>query len=72
MIILKSERDLEAMRPACALAGTVLNEVAAFIKPGVTTRQVDEFAAARIKQSRREERVFGLSEVSVPYLHLGQ
>jgi methionyl aminopeptidase len=27
----------------------VLNEVAAFIQPGVTTRQVDEFAAARIK-----------------------
>ena len=30
MIILKSERDLEAMRPACAVAGAVLDEVAAF------------------------------------------
>ncbi len=49
MIILKSERDLEAMRPACALASTVINEVAAFIQPGVTTSQVDEFAAARMK-----------------------
>jgi methionyl aminopeptidase len=49
MIILKSERDLEAMRPACAVASTVLNEVAAFIQPGLTTRQVDEFAAGRIK-----------------------
>lgn len=49
MIILKSERDLEAMRPACAVASAVLNEVAAFIQPGVTTRQVDEFAAARMK-----------------------
>jgi methionyl aminopeptidase len=49
MIILKSERDLEAMRPACALASTVLNEVGAFIQPGVTTGQVDEFAAARMK-----------------------
>ena len=49
MIILKSERDLEAMRPACTIAGTVLNEVAAFIKPGVTTREADEFAAERIK-----------------------
>ena len=38
------------MRPACAVAGTVLDEIAAFIKPGVTTRQVDEFAARRIKQ----------------------
>jgi len=49
MIILKSERDLEAMRPACAIAGAVLNEVAAFIRPGVTTRDVDEFGAAQMK-----------------------
>ncbi len=49
MIILKSERDLEAMRPACSVASAVLNEVSAFIQPGVTTRQVDEFAASRIK-----------------------
>ena len=49
MIILKSERDLEAMRPACAVAGTVLEEVAAFVQPGVTTKEVDEFAASRIK-----------------------
>jgi methionyl aminopeptidase len=50
MILLKSERDLEAMRPACTVAGTVLEEVAAFIQPGVTTRDVDEYAASRIKQ----------------------
>jgi methionyl aminopeptidase len=50
MIILKSERDLEAMRPACAVASAVLNEVSSFIQPGLTTRQVDEFAASRMKQ----------------------
>lgn len=49
MIILKSERDLEAMRPACVVASTVLEEVSAFIQPGITTRQVDEYAADRIK-----------------------
>src|SRR5208282_1574925 len=37
------------MRPACALAGAVLEAIAAFIKPGLTTREVDEFAAAQIK-----------------------
>ena len=37
------------MRPACAVASTVLEEVAAFIQPGVTTREVDEFAAERMK-----------------------
>ena len=50
MIILKSERDLEAMRPACRVAATVLDEVAAFVQPGVTTRAVDEYAAGRIKE----------------------
>jgi methionyl aminopeptidase len=49
MIILKSERDLEAMRPACLVAGRVLNDVAAFIQPGLTTEQVDKFAGARMK-----------------------
>jgi methionyl aminopeptidase len=49
MIVLKSERDLRLMRPACAIAGKILDEIAAFIKPGVTTRQVDQFAAAQIK-----------------------
>ena len=49
MIILKTERDLEAMRPACEVGSTVLEEVAAFIKPGLTTLEVDDFAAARMK-----------------------
>jgi len=50
MIILKSERDLEAMRPACVVAQKVLNEVSDFIQPGITTREIDQFAASRIKQ----------------------
>jgi methionyl aminopeptidase len=49
MIVLKNERDLEAMRPACAVASVVLDEVGAFIQPGVTTREIDNFAAQRIK-----------------------
>jgi methionyl aminopeptidase len=49
MIILKNERDLEAMRPACVVAGTVLDEVAAWIAPGMTTREIDAYAATRIK-----------------------
>ena len=49
MIILKNEPDLEAMRPACAVARTILDEVSEFIQPGRTTRQIDQFAAARIK-----------------------
>lgn len=49
MIIIKSERDLEVMRVACQVAQRVLNDVTAFIQPGITTREVDDFAAERIK-----------------------
>jgi len=45
----ENDRDLEAMRPACSVAGSVLNDVAAWIKPGVTTKEIDLYAAARIK-----------------------
>ena len=36
------------MRPACEVAAKVLDDVAKFIRPGLTTRQVDGFAAERI------------------------
>ncbi len=49
MIILKTERDLVAMRPACRAAALVLDEVAAAIRPGLTTREIDRFAAERIR-----------------------
>lgn len=49
MIIIKTARDLELMRPACRIARQVLDEVCAFIRPGVTTREVDAYAASRIK-----------------------
>jgi methionyl aminopeptidase len=48
-IKLKTEDDLKLMRPACIVAGKVLDEIAAYIKPGLTTRQVDNFAAERIR-----------------------
>ena len=50
MIILKSERDLEAMRPACTVARMVLDEVCDFIQPGRTTQEINQYAASRIKQ----------------------
>jgi len=37
------------MRPACAMTAHVLDEIAAYIKPGLTTRQVDEFAGECIR-----------------------
>jgi len=47
------------MRPACNVAARVLDEVAAFIAPGVTTRQIDDFAARRIKHYGAESAFLG-------------
>ncbi len=49
MIIIKNERDIEGMRMAGSVAAAVLNEVSSFIQPGLTTREIDNFAAERIK-----------------------
>lgn len=37
------------MRAAGGVAGAVLDEICAWITPGVTTKEIDNFAAARIK-----------------------
>ena len=49
-IVLKSARDMERMRPACRIAREVLEEVAAKIQPGMTTKLLDELAAEEIKR----------------------
>jgi len=65
MIILKSERDLEAMRPACAVARLVLDEVSAFIQPGMTTKEIDNFAASRIRACGDEARFLVIASILV-------
>jgi len=47
------------MRPACAVASMVLEEVAVFIRPGVTTHEVDYYAASRIKHYGARSAFFG-------------
>lgn len=49
MIPIKDDQELDLMRVAGRVAGTVLDEVAQWVQPGVTTKEVDEFAAERIK-----------------------
>src|ERR1041384_3786208 len=49
MIILKNERDIEGMRAAGWVASMVLQEICAWITPGQTTRQIDDYAAGRIR-----------------------
>lgn len=50
MIVLKNERDIEVMRAAGSVAAEVLNLVGSWIRPGVTTREIDNYAANLIKE----------------------
>jgi methionyl aminopeptidase len=50
MIILKNERDIEAMRMSGAVAAEVLHLLGNWIKPGVTTKEIDNYAAQLIKE----------------------
>ena len=50
MIILKNERDIEAMRASGAVAAEVLHLLGSWIKPGVTTKDIDSYAAQLIKE----------------------
>jgi methionyl aminopeptidase len=47
-IILKSSREIAHMREACRIAAVVLNRVAAEVKLGMTTAELDELAANEV------------------------
>src|ERR1700747_2580158 len=45
MIPIKSGKEVEKMRQACRTAREILDRVSELIRPGITTREVDEAAA---------------------------
>ncbi|MDX1976141.1 MAG: type I methionyl aminopeptidase [Pseudanabaenaceae cyanobacterium bins.68] len=49
-IELKSERELELMRESSRIVATVLKEISLMLAPGMTTKQVDQFAEQRIRE----------------------
>ena len=49
MIPIKSPADLKGMRVACRISARLLAEVAAEVRPGTTTGELDAFAAARMR-----------------------
>ena len=51
-IIIKNSAELDAMRISCRKTATILHKVAAKVAPGVTTRELDDYAA---ELARKEE-----------------
>ena len=48
MIIIKSDREIDIMREAGKVTGEILRDIEGFIKPGMTTHDVDAFVETRI------------------------
>ena len=51
MIPIKNPKEAEKMRLACRVASDILDRVVAIIRPGITTKEVDEAAADMMQEA---------------------
>ena len=52
MIPIKNEREIEKMRQSCKTASAILDRVSSLLRPGLTTREVDQAAADFISEEK--------------------
>ena len=50
MIILKSEKEIQAIRKSCLIVAKVLAELEQMIEPGISTKDLDAFAEKKAKE----------------------
>ncbi len=48
MIIIKSKREIDMMREAAKVTGEILKELEDFVKPGISTKDIDTFVEGKI------------------------
>ena len=49
MIIIKSKREIELMREPCKVTAELLHDLADYIRPGISTMDVNDFVEKRIE-----------------------
>ena len=59
MIPIKSAREVEKMRRACRTASEVLDRVSDLVRPGISTKEIDEAAAAFMQEARVKSAFLG-------------
>src|ERR1700751_3126523 len=59
MIPIKNAREIEKMRQACRTASDVLDRVGDLVRPGVTTKEVDQAAADFMQDARVKSAFLG-------------
>jgi len=59
MIPIKSAKEAEKMRQSCRVASDILERVIELIRPGITTKEVDEAAAEMMAEARVKSAFLG-------------
>jgi len=59
MIPIKSSREIEKMRQACRTASDILDRVSELVRPGITTKEVDEAAADFMQEANVKSAFLG-------------
>jgi len=59
MIPIKSGREIDKMRRACRTASEILERVSDLVRPGISTREVDEAAADLMQEAGVKSAFFG-------------
>jgi len=59
MIPIKSAREIEKMRQACRTAREILERVSELVRPGISTKEVDEAAADLMQEARVKSAFLG-------------
>jgi methionyl aminopeptidase len=59
MIPIKSAREVEKMRQACRTASDILDRVSDLVRPGISTREIDEAAAVFMQEARVKSAFLG-------------
>ena len=44
MIVIKTPEEIEKMAKACKIVAEILEDLKAFVKPGITTKEIEMFA----------------------------
>ena len=59
MIPIKSAKEIEKMRQACRTASDILDRVSELVRPGISTREVDEAAADFMQEAKVKSAFLG-------------
>ena len=59
MIPIKSPKEVEKMRQACRTASEILDRVSELVRPGVTTKEIDEAAADFMQEAKVKSAFLG-------------